>query len=81
MRMKGGIRSNPVGDGYVAIVHIWDNIECRGEPQEWRSAEVFATEEEAMRYYKTTIRPALEQVMAEMRDKGTGRKYIRRKLE
>lgn len=81
IRMKGGIRSNPTGDGYIAIVHVWDNIECRGEPEEWRSSEVFATEEEAMRYYKANIRPGLERMMAEMASERPGGKFIHRKLE
>lgn len=64
--MKGGLRDNPGGDGFIAIVHMWDNVECRGEPKEWRCSEVFPTEEEAMRYYKTSIRPRLEELMAEV---------------
>lgn len=48
--MRGGIRSNPDGPGYFAIVHIWDNVEGRGTPDEWRFGEVFATEEEAMHF-------------------------------
>lgn len=80
MRMKGGIRSNPAGDGFIAIVHIWDNIDCRGEPEEWRSPEVFATEEEAMQYYKTSIRPELERMMKMVSEK-SGIRSIYRKLE
>ena len=80
MRMKGGIRSNPAGDGFIAIVHIWDNIDCRGEPEEWRSPEVFATEEEAMQYYKTSIRPELERMM-KMASEKSGIRSIYRKLE
>ena len=80
MRMKGGIRSNPAGDGFIAIVHVWDNIECRGEPEEWRSPEVFATEEEALRHYKTTIRPELERMM-KMASEKSGLRSIYRKLE
>ncbi len=79
--MKGGIRSTPTGEGYIAIVHVWDNIECRGEPEEWRSSEVFATEGEAMQYYKTTIRPALEEMMAEMASKQPKGKIVHRRLE
>lgn len=79
MRMKGGIRDNPAGDGFIAIVHVWDNVECRGEPEEWRSPEVFATEEEALAYYKENIRPLLEQRLAEARQSGT--KVISRRLE
>jgi hypothetical protein len=78
--MKGGVRANPAGDGFIAIVHTWDNIECRGEPNEWRSPEVFPTEEAAMQYYKTSIRPALEQLMVEA-SKMPRTKAIHRKLE
>ena len=81
MRMKGGIRSNPTGDGFIAIVHIWDNVECRGEPEEWRSTEVFATEEEAMQYYKTGIRPELRRMMAKMANEKPGTKFVHRELE
>ena len=71
--MKGGIRSNPTGDGFIAIVHKWDNVECRGEPAEWRHPQVFATEEEAMQYYKTRIRPALERFTTEQDVQEVGR--------
>ncbi len=60
--MKGGVRHDEDCKGYVAIVHIWDNIHARGEPDEWRAEQVFPTEDEAMRYYKTTIRPELERM-------------------
>ena len=81
MRMKGGVRSNPTGDGFIAIVHTWDNIECRGEPDEWRAPEVFSTEEEAMQYYRTHIRPVLEQMIAKTADGKSGTKAIHRRLE
>jgi hypothetical protein len=79
MRMKGGVRFDPEIGGFVAIVHTWDNVHCRGEPEEWRSTEVFATEYAAMRYYKTSIRPALKKMMAEARQSGI--KSVYRKLE
>jgi hypothetical protein len=79
--MKGGIRSNPTGIGFIAIVHIWDNVDCRGEPEEWRSPEVFATEEEALQYYKTFIRPELKRMMAQMAKEKPGVTSIYRELE
>lgn len=79
--MKGGIRANDTGDGFIAIVHIWDNVECRGEPEEWRYPEVFATEEEAMQYYKTSIRPGLEELMAKMAKERSTTEVLHRKLE
>ena len=80
LRMKGGVRANPAGDGFIAIVHTWDNIEARGEPTEWRSAEVFATEEAALQYYKTAIRPGLEQLIAKMAKETPRTTAIRRTL-
>jgi len=81
LRMKGGIRNNPAGPGFIAIVHTWDNIECRGEPDEWRADKVFATEEEAMQYYKTYIRPNLEKMMREFKQKDASLKTFHRRLE
>jgi len=60
--MKGGVRYDDDSKGYLVIVHIWDNIHARGEPDEWRAEEIFPTEDAAMRYYKTTIRPELERM-------------------
>jgi len=81
MRMKGGIRSNPAGDGFIAIIHVWDNVECRGEPTEWRSQDVFPTEEQALQFYQTTIRPELERLITQMAsDKRTTRAIHRRLL-
>jgi hypothetical protein len=81
MRMKGGVRSDPAVNGFVAIVHTWDNVYAVGEPEEWRAPQVFSTEEEAMEYYKTAIRPALERLMAEMARGESGGKIVRRRLE
>jgi hypothetical protein len=81
MRMKGGVRFDPEINGFVAIVHVWDNVYCHGEPEEWRYTEVFPSEEAAMRYYKETIRPALERMLAETTDGRSDRAFIHRKLE
>ena len=81
MRMKGGVRYDPQVNGFVAIVHIWDNVQCRGKPEEWRAEQIFPTEEAAMRHYKTTIRPALQQMTTEMTKKQSGAGVIHRKLE
>lgn len=81
LRMKGGIRSNQTGSGFRVIVHTWDNIFCQGEPEEWCSPEVFSTEDAAMQYYKTYIRPTLEQMMAETKKEQSGAKFIHRRLE
>jgi hypothetical protein len=78
--MKGGVLFDPRAGGFVVIVHTWDNIACRGEPEEWRYPELFPTEETAMRYYKTNIRPALKQMMAETA-KDPGLSFAHRQLE
>ena len=79
--MKGGVRFDPTVNGFVAIVHTWDNVHCYGEPEEWRSSEVFSTEEAAMQYYKTSIRPSLERMMAKMAKGQSGSTFTHRKLE
>jgi hypothetical protein len=81
LRMKGGVFFDPTVNGFIAIVHIWDNVHCHGAPEEWRSPEVLSTEEAAMQYYKISIRPSLERMMAEMADGQSGRTFIHRKLE
>jgi hypothetical protein len=81
IRMKGGVLFDSTVNGFVAIVHIWDNVHCHGAPEEWRSPEVFSTEEAAMHYYKTSIRPSLEQMMAETANGHPGKTFIHRKLE
>jgi hypothetical protein len=68
------VRFDPAINGFVAIVHIWDNVHAYGEPDEWRAPQVFPTEEAAMEYYKTSIRPALERLMAEMAEGKSGGK-------
>ena len=79
IRMKGGVRYDPAVNGFAAIVHTWDNVYCIGEPQEWRAAQVFSTEAAAMQYYKTNIRPVLEQLTSELAKSSKG--VIHRKLE
>jgi hypothetical protein len=68
-RMKGGVRYDPAIGGFAAIVHVWHNPQAAGEPDEWRAPEVFRSEDEAMAYYKATIRPGLEQLTAELAKK------------
>lgn len=81
LRMKGGIRSNPAGPGYIAIVHVWDNVECRGAPDEWRYGAVFETEDEALEYYLTAIRPELERLNAEFMASDPSHRSLHRRLE
>ena len=79
IRMKGGVRYDPSINGFVAIVHSWDNALCVGELQEWRTSQVFPTEEAALQYYKTNIRPELEKMMAQAEQSSI--KTLHRKLE
>ena len=65
VRMKGGVAFDPAINAYRAIVHSWDNIGCIGDPQEWQSSETFTSEDAAMTYYKTSVRPELERLMGE----------------
>jgi len=69
LRMKGGICYDDDLQAFVPIVHIWQNIHCDGEPQEWRVPKGFQTEDEAMNYYKTYIRPELQKLMNELESK------------
>jgi hypothetical protein len=81
IRMKGGVSFDPAADAYRAIVHSWDNTECAGEPQEWQSAETFASEDAAMDFYKVNIRPGLERLMAEASRKVKDGTFVYRRLE
>jgi hypothetical protein len=62
MRVKGGVRYDDNSQGYIAIVHVWDNAACLGSPKEMKHPQVFNTEEAAMHFYKTTIRPTLHKL-------------------
>jgi hypothetical protein len=79
--MKGGASFDPAANAYRAIVHLWDNAECIGAPQEWHSAETFASEDAAMTFYKTRIRPGLERLMAEASRKVKNGTFMHRRLE
>jgi len=81
IRMKGGVRPHLTKAGFIAIVHTWDNVECRGEPKEWQSPQLFSTEDEAMEYYKRNIRPALEQLMSGLAKEVAGVRSFHRRLE
>jgi len=81
IRMMGGVRFDPQVNGFLAIVHTWDNVHCLGELEEWRSPQVFPTENAAMRHYKRFIRPALKKLMAEAAKGKSGIKSIHRELE
>jgi len=79
--MKGGIRYDPASGGYLVIVHIWDNVACRGVPHEWNYPKVFQTEEEAMAYYKTAIGPALRRKLEKSVEGKKDAAFYHRKLE
>ena len=81
IRMKGGVRFDEQNDGYVAIVHTWDNVYCKGEPTEWRSPKIFPTEEEAMKYYKLSIRPDMQRMISKIENDLSDGTLIHRKLE
>ncbi len=81
IRMKSGVSFDPAANAYRAIVHTWDNAECSGEPQEWQSAETFPSEEAAMAFYKSRIRPRLERVMADAARDGECGTVLHRRLE
>ena len=81
IRMKGGVSFDPAANAYRAIVHSWDNAECIGEPREWQSVEAFASEDAAMTFYKTSIRPGLERLMAETSRKVKHGTFMHRRLE
>jgi hypothetical protein len=80
MRMKGGVRFDPEAAGFMVIVHTWDNAAGHGEPTEWRTPEVFPTEEAAMQCYKESIRPALSALMAQASGQADAT-VVHRKLE
>jgi hypothetical protein len=66
IRTKGGVIR--IDGKYYAMVDIWGNAECEGDPKRivWKKA--FASEAEALRYYISAIRPhvmAINQQLAE----------------
>jgi hypothetical protein len=81
IRMRGGVSFDPAAGAYRAIVHSWDNAGCIGEPQEWQSTETFGSEDAAMTFYKTSIRPVLERLMAEASRKVKDGTFMHRRLE
>jgi len=81
IRMKGGVRCDPSAEGFIVMVNTWENAAGHGEPTEWRAPEVFPTEKAAMRYYTTTIRPALARLMAHVTQGQTDATVVHRKLE
>ena len=81
IRMKGGVAYDPFTNAYHAIVHSWDNAQCAGEPEEWRSEEAFPSEDAAMAFYKANIRPGMERLMAQASHKSSSFSFLHRRLE
>jgi len=79
--MKGGVAFDPVASADRAIVHSWENAECIGDPKEWQTTETFESENAAMTFYKTNIRPGLERLMAEASRKVKDGAFLHRRLE
>ena len=53
--MKGGVIFNEELNAFIPIVHSWDNVDCIGDPQEWRSQETFSNEDDAMNYHNPFV--------------------------
>jgi hypothetical protein len=70
VRMKGGVAFDVERDGFVAIVHSWDNVDCLGAPAEWQSERVFSTEDKAMQYYRRKVRPLLKKALRKAKRDG-----------
>jgi hypothetical protein len=68
--MKGGVAFHEELDGFVAIIHSWDNVDCFGEPTEWRSERVFSSEDKAMRHYRKKVRPLLKKALRKAKRDG-----------
>ncbi len=68
--MKGGVAFDEELDGFVAIIHSWDNVDCFGQPTEWQSERVFSTEDKAMRYYRRKVRPLLKKALRKAKRDG-----------
>jgi len=81
IRMKGGVRFDAEVNGFVPIVHIWQNVHCQGDPDEWHAPKVFSTESEAMSYYKLHIRPELERLMSKIENEISNGTLVHEKLE
>ena len=81
MRLKGGVIFDEELNAFVPIVHSWDNVDCIGEPKEWRSQETFPNENDAMNYYKSTIRPSLQRIMSKLEDESSETTVAHKKLE
>lgn len=79
--MKGGVIFDEELNAFIPIVHSWDNVDCIGDPQEWRSQETFSNEDDAMNYYKLNIRPSLQRLMSEIENESANTKVTHKKLE
>lgn len=64
IRVKGGIQYGDYLDepGFYPIVHVWDNIDCVGEAEQWTVPVRFDTEDEAMDFYKNNVQPLLKEL-------------------
>ena len=78
---KGGIRYEPKKNGFLVIVHSWNNVDCIGYPTEYALPYVFQAEEEAMLYYKEHVRPFLTDLLNKIQKQGKGIEVKRTKLE
>jgi hypothetical protein len=81
IRMKGGVIFDEDLKAYIPIVHTWDNVNCLGEPNEWRSEETFLKEEDALNYYKDNIRPSLQKLMSQIEKSSLKAEMTYKKLE
>ena len=62
LRIRGGVRFDlKVGKFYAAIC-LWCNPRAEGEPDEWRDAELFDTEAQAMAHYEKKFAPILQHI-------------------
>lgn len=64
-RLRGGTRYVAEEGKFVCVISLWNTPEGLGEPDsEWYTDERFDTEEEAMRHYKSVVRPMMMDIQA-----------------
>jgi len=60
LRVKGGVMYTASTGKFAAILHVWNNLEATGEPDdEYVHPEQFDSEEDAFRFYKRQVEPLI----------------------
>lgn len=80
VRIRGGTQYNSGTGKWHAMLHLWDNPQGDGQPEEALDPKEFDSQDEALEHYKKTLRPVMEKMQEDLPRSFPGALMVLRKI-